>query len=272
MKKTILLLAIVVMGVLAANYNVANASGFVHIRGISYPLEKDYLLTSSNDEVTLKIFATSTKQSLTLKMMTIARLENINNFFTLPKNTTAASDLFFIKFTPTETGTFTTQPELTIRYESDDHYKEAYFYDWIHLKFVKLESVRSNLNNSLTVKLPDRKKIMIALFNEPELVGKASWYVYPKYRGELIAASRDFAIDSKVKVTNLYNNWETIVTIKDYGPKLCSDWTDKEQRLMGPCQERVLDLSKTAFLELATTTGVGIISNVKVTPIIEITQ
>ena len=75
---------------------------------------------------------------------------------------------------------------------------------------------------------------------------------YPKYRGELIAASRDFAKDSRVKVTNLYNDREVVVTIKDFGPKRCEDWTEREQRLMGPCQERVLDLSKTAFLKLAT--------------------
>ena len=47
----------------------------------------------------------------------------------------------------------------------------------------------------------------------------------------------------------------------------CADWTEEENRKMGPCQERILDLSKTAFLQLATSTGQGIISEVKVMPI-----
>ncbi len=64
---------------------------------------------------------------------------------------------------------------------------------------------------------------MFALFNEPSLVGRASWYVYPKYAGQLITASRDFAKGSQLKVTNLYNDKEVVVTVRDYGPKKCSN-------------------------------------------------
>ena len=105
------------------------------------------------------------------------------------------------------------------------------------------------------------------MFDESELYGRASWYNHPKYKNELMAASRDFAKGSKVKVINLTNNKEVVVTIKDYGPMRCIDWTEDEQRLMGPCVERILDLSKPAFLALATSTGQGILNNIKVVPL-----
>ena len=263
---------ILIVFILVATFiigNIASASGFVHFRSIASGLLSDYTLTSSNNEITLRVVAGSNSERLTLKMMTITSRARINSFFTIPKGATPATDLYFVKFSPVNIDNFTTQPELEIKYEADNNYKEAYFYDWMVMKFVKLESVRDELNQTLTVKLPKRKKIMIALFNESELTGKASWYVYPKYAGELIAASRDFAKGTQVKVVNLYNDREVIVTIRDFGPKKCENWTDREQELMGPCQERILDLSKTAFLQLATTTGVGIISNIKITPVEE---
>lgn len=256
--------------ILFLNIDQAKAEDFLYFESINYPLISDYnLIPENNSSISLKFFAGSTKSVLTLKMMTIVNKEEIGNFFTIPENKKPATDLYFINFTPIADDSFSISPKLTLKYETDGYYKEVYFYDWTILEFVKLDSVRDELNKTLTVELPKRKKIMVAIFNEPELVGKASWYVHPKYENELIAASRDFAIDSKLKVYNLYNNKEVVVTVKDYGPKKCSDWTEREQRLMGPCQERIIDLSKLAFLQLATSTGVGILNNVKVTPLIE---
>ncbi|NCN07426.1 hypothetical protein GW933_01900 [Candidatus Falkowbacteria bacterium] len=250
------------------NSNFALARDWLYFKTINYPIVEDYdLVPEDNNDISLRFFANSTSEKLTLKMLTIVDKDSIGNFFTIPEGKSPATDLYFINFTPISDTSFAIQPTATLKYESDDHYKEVYFFDWTILQFVKLESVRDELNKTLTVELPKRKKIMLAIFNESEIIGKASWYVYPKYQGELIAASRDFAIDSKVLVHNMYNNKEVVVTIKDYGPKKCADWTEREQALMGPCQERVLDLSKAAFLELATSTGVGIISSVKVTPI-----
>lgn len=250
------------------NIHLAEAKDWLYFERINYPLLEDYNLTpADNSDISLKLFSNSTDKSLILKMMTIVQKDEIGNYFSLPEGKTPADDLYFMSFDPVADNTFTTQPQFTIKYEPDGFYKEVYFFDWTILEFVKLDSIRDELNKTLTVELPKRKKIMIVVLNEPEIVGKASWYVYPKYAGELIAASRDFAINTKVRVYNLYNNKEVIVTIKDFGPKKCSDWTEKEQRLMGPCQDRVIDLSKTAFLQLATSTGVGIISQVKITPI-----
>ena len=261
-------LILMTLGLVLAGFQYVEAKDFVYFDSINYPLTEDYLAAPpDNTDLTLKILAGSTKENLILKALMIADQDSIANFFTLPIDRTPASDLYFIKFTPENENNFSDQPELTLKYEPDNKYKEVYFYDWTILEFVKLESVRDEINKTLTVKLPQRKKIMIAIFNEPELLGKVSWYVHPKYSGQLIAASRDFAIDSKVRVYNFYNDREVTVAIKDFGPKKCSDWTEKEQRLMGPCQDRVLDLSKEAFLKLATTTGVGIISQVRITPV-----
>ena len=256
--------------ILTANLSYSQAKNWLYLENIDYPIIADYVLQpSDNDEISLKFFKDSTNARLTLKMLTIVEKDNISNFFTVPEGKSPATDLYFLNFTPISDDSFSIQPEATFKYEADDHFKEVYFYDWTILDFVKLDAVRDELNKTLTVTLPKRKKIMLVLLNESEIVGKASWYIYPKFENQLIAASRDFAIDSKVRVTNLSNNKEVIVTIKDFGPKRCADWTDREQRLMGPCQERVIDLSKSAFLQLATTTGVGIISQVKLSPLIE---
>lgn len=268
--KLSLSIGIIISLLMIANTHLAEAKNWLYFQTINYPIDSSYVLTpDDNDEVTLKFFNGSTNEKLTLKMLTIVEKDSIGNFFTIPEGKTPATDLYFINFTPISDSTFSVQPEATIKYENDDHYKEVYFFDWTILEFVKLDSVRDELNKTLTIELPKRKKIMLALFNESEIIGKASWYVHPKYENQLIAASRDFAIGSKVKVQNLYNNKEVVVTIKDFGPKKCADWTAQEQKLMGPCQERVLDLSKAAFLQLATSTGVGIISSVKVTPFLD---
>ncbi|MFA6919223.1 MAG: septal ring lytic transglycosylase RlpA family protein, partial [Patescibacteria group bacterium] len=98
-----------------------------------------------------------------------------------------------------------------------------------------------------------KQALQFAIFSEPELVGTASWYVHPKYKTDLIAASVDFAQDTKIKVINLDNNKEVIVTVKDYGP-------DKSV-----FPDRVVDLSKEAFKKIASTSQ-GVI-RVKVIPV-----
>jgi rare lipoprotein A len=70
--------------------------------------------------------------------------------------------------------------------------------------------------------------------------------VHPKYKKELMAASTEYSFGSKVKVTNLANGKEVVVTIKDYGPV----------KALHP--DRVLDLGKEAFKKIAST-GAGVI-------------
>lgn len=247
----------------------AQEHSFLYLRKIKDALTDNFSLKSPAGQVLLNVFSGSNNQELIVKMMNIVPQSKINHYFTYDSDLSPASDLYFVKFTPYEAGNFSQMPEIQINYDPDGHYKEVYYYSWLNLRFEKIESIRDTINHTLTFALPNKKSVMFAVFNEPELVGSASWYVHPKYPNELVTASRDFAFDTRIKVTNLYNNREVVVTVKDYGPKKCEDWTAEEQEKMGPCQERILDLSKTAFLRLATTTGVGIISQVRVTPITE---
>ena len=241
-----------------------SAEDFVAIKKIDYPLDQDFTYISPEQEVELKISANSNKNNLTFRITQLVKQERIYKYFTLPEDRSPATDLYSIRYTPETADNFTAQPQITLKYESNSQYKEVYYYNWSQLKFEKLESDRDTINKTITFTLPNQKSIIFALFSEPEMIGRASWYVHYKYPGELIAASRDFSEDSVIQVTNLDNDKSVIVTVKDYGPKECKDWTEEELEKMGPCQDRIVDLSKTAFQVLAPTYE-GVI-NVKVSP------
>jgi len=101
-----------------------------------------------------------------------------------------------------------------------------------------------------------------AIGNEPSVpdqsLGHASWYVHPRYRKELMAASTQYPKGSKVRVTNLANNKSVIVTVKDWGPDPVKH------------PDRVIDLNKVAFSKIASTRA-GVI-DVRVEPLIESTS
>lgn len=65
--------------------------------------------------------------------------------------------------------------------------------------------------------------------------GAASYYVHPKYAGELITAHNTYPIGSKVRVTNIQNGKSVIVTVVDRGIH---------------SSNRVVDLSKAAFAQI----------------------
>ncbi|MEK7653115.1 MAG: septal ring lytic transglycosylase RlpA family protein [Patescibacteria group bacterium] len=240
----------------------AKAEDFVSIRVVDYPLNEDFIVDSPQGEVSLKISAGAVDKKTTVKMMNLVYQDNISGIFTYNSNLLPASDLYFVRFSDSQ---FEIQPEVTVKYQPDDRYKEIYYYNWNDLKFEKLISRRDELQKTLTFSFPVKDNLIFAVFSESEVVGVASWYIYPKYAGQLIAASRDLAKDAKVKVVNLDNKKEVTVTIKDFGPKKCADWTEEEIRKMGPCQDRIIDLSKEAFRVLAPTWS-GVIS-VKILPL-----
>ena len=62
-------------------------------------------------------------------------------------------------------------------------------------------------------------------------------------------ASRKYPKGTMLKVS--YKKGNVICRVNDYGPKKCEDWTEIEQILMGPCKERILDLSSHAFEQLS---------------------
>ncbi|MFA5029540.1 MAG: septal ring lytic transglycosylase RlpA family protein [Patescibacteria group bacterium] len=245
----------------------ARASDFFYLRSVEYPLNENYNLTSSARELAINLSAGSIAERTLIKMTVLVKKDEINQFFSYPQELIPASDLYSIKIIAAAENPFSKQPTVTVSYQEDNQYKEIYYYDWSELSFKKIETSRDTINKTLSFVLP-KKSIMLAVFNEPALEGNASWYVHNKYRNELIAASRDFAQNTKIKVTNLDNKKEVVVTIKDYGPKECNQWSEQEIKKMGTCQNRIVDLSKNAFAKLAAP-GLGLI-RVKITPFQEL--
>lgn len=164
-----------------------------------------------------------------------------------------ASDLYYLELSPQEVG-YSSRPKVSIKFKSENKLKSAYYWNEDQQQFVKLDSIRDTKKNILTFEVPAVKDLTFAVFEEPVQVGTASWYVHPRYKKELMAASTDFSFGSKVKVTNLANNKSVVVTIKDYGPV----------KSIHP--DRVIDLGKEAFKKIAST-GAGVIK-VKVEPYI----
>jgi len=127
--------------------------------------------------------------------------------------------------------------DATIRYIPDNDYKQAYVYDEIVKEWRALPSTDYPLEGVLRLVLKQFKG-RIAVFSNPGIltVGRASWYAY---KPGLFTASPDFPKGSKLRVINLDNGKSIEVIVNDWGPE-----RDKHP-------DRVVDLSKEAFLELA---------------------
>lgn len=95
--------------------------------------------------------------------------------------------------------------------------------------------------------------VRLALLRHKDILefGHASWY---KYKNCLCAASPDFPKGAKLKVQNLNNGKEVVITVNDYGPV----------RSLFP--KRVIDLDKMAFKRLGAL-GIGVLKNIRVTKI-----
>jgi hypothetical protein len=197
-------------------------------------------------------------------MTDIASKDGIKDLFPYPENLTPTDDMYTIRM-ESRGQTTLAGTKLTLKYVPDNTFKHAYYYNKETSEFLPLDCSNDVKGNLITCQMPDTAEISLAIFSEAQTNGLASWYVNGKYMNSYIAASTDFPINSVVKVTNLDNNKSITVTIKDYGPKKCSDWTAEEQRKMGPCRERVLDLSKVAFQKISLISQ-GI-AKVKVEPI-----
>lgn len=166
-----------------------------------------------------------------------------------------AGDLHYLELKYLNRENITKDSLVTVNYQAEGKLKSVFYWDDFAKKFVKIEAQRDTRLGKLSFVPPEVDYLVFGLFEEPVQTGKASWYVHPRYPLELMAASVDFPFGTKVKVTNLANNKEVIVTIKDYGP-------DKSVH-----PDRVIDLGKQAFAAIAST-GAGII-DVAVEPYLE---
>jgi Lytic transglycolase len=253
LKKTTLLLLLLALIISLTCYAIpARAESFIVIQGINNPTNGENSVKTPDDIATINFGENSLAQTITVKVMNILEKERIASHFNLPEKLFPQTDLYYFNFDPKAAG-FNSQPRIKIKMK-DSNYKGAYYYDWLSLQFIKASTTIDASSSQMIFDLPaGQTEIMFAAFGDQELSGTASWYVHPKYRGEMIAASTDFPFDTKLKVIAVSSGKEVAVTVKDYGP-------DKSVH-----PDRVVDLSKEAFSVLAPT-GAGVIK-VKVIPI-----
>lgn len=211
----------------------------------------DYSMESPQNTVKVDVAGSSHNEDVYLKVLMLAHKEEIGKYFDYG-NLVPAQDLYSIKVTPFKDGLFSAQPKVTVKYDNDGRLKNPYWFDWRDMQWKKIDAVRDVKRFTISFDLPAAEEVVFTLFDEPQLEGTASWYVHPKYKTELMAASTDFSFGTKLKVTALSSGKEVVVTVKDYGP-------DKSVH-----PDRVVDLSKEAFKVLAPT-GAGVI-RVRVEP------
>lgn len=233
------------------------SSASYFLREVEHPVGTRTVLTSDTLKIDVTLPEGATSQKTYVKAMTYVPQGEVTHFFTPPAGLVAQSDLILVKASGPLGAPAQLQKPLSITLDGKGRaYQDLYFYNWINLQFEKLPIVSTSTDGKITVELPTQtKSLAFAFFGKSELVGTASWYVHPRYPGELITASVDFPFGTKLRVINTANNKEVIVTVKDYGP-------DKSVH-----PDRVVDLSKTAFAAIAST-GAGVI-NVRVIPITE---
>lgn len=172
---------------------------------------------------------------------------------------TPASDLYSLTIATTSQEVIADfDPEIVFQCPADNGLYNIYLWDKLSDSFVKISSRKDLKKRLAALPVKDYGELIFALFEEGAAEGRASWYVHPRYRKELMAASTQFPRGAKVKVTNLANSKSVVVTIKDWGPDPVKH------------PDRVIDLNKVAFQKIASVRA-GVI-NVRVEPIIESTS
>jgi len=119
--------------------------------------------------------------------------------------------------------------------------------------------VEKEIWSELKTEVKDAKNLRVSLFvpaarlvvlEKPIMeLGQASWY---KYKNCDCAASPDYPKGTKLRVKNLANGKEVVVTVNDFGPV----------RALFP--DRVIDLDKVAFKKIGALSR-GILKNILVT-------
>lgn len=144
---------------------------------------------------------------------------------------------------------------LSVKYNSDFKFRKFIFY-WSYKKsaWIEMDSTTDLENNIVKSTFPNKKGMFVVVDTVTMTHGQASWY---KYKGCMCAASPDYPKGSKLLVTNLNKNNESIVvTVNDWGP----------ERDIFP--DRVIDLDLVAFTKLGSK-GTGIFKNIQVQPYFE---
>lgn len=246
------ILSIFTACLLLSNVNISRAQSFSFLVD-SDNSQQDYVLAAADGSANITIFKDAAHPSHNMKFMQLAAAKDISSFFSYDNSMEPASDLYLVRFPKYDNSDYGQSPLVSIKYEPGSSIKGAYYYNWSTLKFEKIDALIDATSSAVSFTWPGQEELIFCLFRDPELVGNASWYVHPRYRNQLIAASVDFPKNTKLKVINLLNNKEVIVVVKDYGP-------DKSKH-----PDRVVDLSKPAFKAIsALSAGVVKVKVVKI--------
>ncbi|MFA6594468.1 MAG: septal ring lytic transglycosylase RlpA family protein [Candidatus Buchananbacteria bacterium] len=232
-------------------YHLAQAEDLAVIDLIPAVRNSNFVVKSPDGVLTFKVEKGTSTDNVAFKLLSLIPREEIaSSTYALPAQTQPASDIYFLDISTSSDWSFT--PQLTLSYPGDNNLRNIYYWDGGNNRFVKLDSVKDLKKYSATIDVAFPGKMIFVLLQESEAVGRASWYVHPRYRKELMAASTQFSRGAKVVVTNLANGRQVVVTIKDWGP----------DPAIHP--DRVIDLGKEAFKKIASTKA-GVI-DVRVEP------
>ncbi|KKW02441.1 MAG: hypothetical protein A2898_04635 [Candidatus Kerfeldbacteria bacterium RIFCSPLOWO2_01_FULL_48_11] len=129
---------------------------------------------------------------------------------------------------------------LAIRYTGDNTKRKVIkYYNDILKAWVPLPST-TDFTNKYVRAITHLPFSPVAVFEENVMQeGRSSYYEHPNYRGEMVAASREYSFGTQLRIENLETGASVVVTVRDYGPD--------GQRY----PERIVDISRSAFMALA---------------------
>ena len=250
-------LVILILGFFGLISRFVQAEDWAVIDLIPAIRNSSYSVQSPDGTLVFKVAKGTSTADVSFKLLSLVPQQDIaSSTYILPEKTAAASDIYLLDISTSSVWDFI--PQITFSYPGDNYLRNIYYWDSATNGFIKLDSAKDLKKYTATADIGYPGKLIFVLLKETEAVGRASWYVHPKYRKELMAASTQFSRGAKVKVTNLDNGKEVIVTIKDWGP----------DPAVHP--DRVIDLGKEAFKKIASTKA-GVI-DVRVEPYIAATS
>ncbi len=243
---------IAVVFLVITNSNTASAA--LSLEKLTPDTSTSTIITNPEAGMTATIEPQTLSEVGFFKFITYVSQDHVGDFFTLPSGKTPQSDLYLVTTLSRTDEPLAINKPIAISLSSQGHqHQQLMFFNWLTLAFEPLV-ISTSTSSQVSFQIPTgQKALTFGWFGTAEQTGTASWYVHPRYPTELMAASVDYPFGTKLRVINMANNKEVIVTVKDYGPN----------KAVHP--DRVIDLSKTAFAAIAST-GAGVIK-VRVLPV-----
>lgn len=203
-------------------------------------LEKGYTIKTKDQGLTLGLWPGTLKEELKIDIQNLGQ-----EGWKVPRDKNLISDLWAFEITNLHEFTtnnhklnFNKPFDLVLKYNTENNSaKYLYIYNhqlgkWSKITTTKIDS--KNKTIQIKLKIPYAQ---IAVLEEKPLYGIASWFptsLTP--RDPLGSASNEYALGTKVRVTNLKNNKSLITTIISRGPYV---------------KDRIIDLTGQAFSKIA---------------------